>query len=456
LLKRAWFPVVVLIIAARAILPQAASAQTVAVDAALLEQLQQLIEQQQQQLNEQSNQLRTQSETIEVLRSRVDQMEEKTTETQTMASQAQTTADRAANTAQRASVGDLPETVVTSGNDRVRLAISGQINRAVNMVDDGAKTEAFFVDNDVSNSRLRFVGSADVTDDTTLGSIIEVAFSPNNSSDVSQDDESDGDLTDLRRVEAYARNDSYGRLLFGKGSAAADDTAEYDLSLVAGPIMYSGVADIVGGIVFTDGTNRIGPGVGTAFFNFDGDRQDRVRYDSPVIGPGLQISASAGSNERYDASITWGGDYGDWSGVDIGSVTTLAALSIRNPNDDNVDYRLAGSGSALHNPTGISVTLAGGMDEADTGDNPYNIYGKLGWDTSFFSFGQTGFGIDYTYGENVDAQGDEGTSFGFAAIQLLDDFSTELYAQLRYFDLDRTGTSFDEIIVGTVGARVKF
>ena len=245
--------------------------------------------------------------------------------------------------------------------------------------------------------------------------------------------------------------------MFGKGSAAADDTAEYDLSLVAGPIMYSGVSDIVGGIQFTDGTNLTGVAVGDAFFNFDGERQDRVRYDSPLIGPGLQVSASAGADEQYDLALTWGGDYGDWTGVNVGPFTTLGALSVREPNEANVDWRLAGSGSVLHSPTGISVTVAGGMDEAKSGDNPFNLYGKLGWDTSIFPIGPTGFGIDYTYGENISADGDEGTSFGIAAIQLIDDFSTELYAQFRFFELDRAaGLSFDDIYVGTVGARVKF
>ena len=84
------------------------------------------------------------------------------------------------------------------------------------------------------------------------------------------------------------RNDRYGRLQLGKGSSAADDTAEYDLSLVAGPIMYAGVADIAGGIIFTDGTELTRPRrstVGDAFFDFDGDRLARIRYDSPMFGP---------------------------------------------------------------------------------------------------------------------------------------------------------------------------
>ena len=447
---RTWPYALVLALVVQMFLSLPVRAQTVTVDAALLKQLQELVQQQQQQLG-------AQAETIEALKSRVEQLEEKSTETQSIATEAQSTAEKAFDTAERTSAGELPDKVVTSGQEKIKLAISGQLNRATNIADDGEKTRAYFVDNDVSNSRVRFVGTGQVTKETTLGTTVEIAFSPNNSFDVSQDNEQADDFIDVRKVEGSARNDRYGRLLFGKGSAAADDTAEYDLSLVAGPIMYSGVGDIVGGLQFVDDGDRTGVTVGDAFFNFDGNRQDRVRYDSPVFGPGVQLAVSAGSDQRYDAALTWGGDYGDWSGVDIGDFTTLGAVSIREPNANNVRWRLAGSFSTLHNPTGLSLTLSGGMDSKNRGDDPYNLYGKLGWDTSFFQFGPTGFGIDYTYGQDVSADGDDGISVGLAAVQLIEDYGTELYAQIRFFDLDRdNANSVDNIVVGTVGTRIKF
>jgi hypothetical protein len=427
-----------------------ARAQPVTVDSRMLDQLQQIIDRQAEQLGDQAR-------TIEALSSRVDQLERNAAETQAVAAGAQATAAQAIDTAQQAAAGASPAASVTSGNERVKLAISGQVNRAVNLADDGDKTKAYFVDNDVSNTRVRFDGTAAVAENTTVGSTVEVAFSPNNSFDVSQDNESADDFTDVRRADIWARNDAYGQLLFGKGQAAADDTAEYDLSLVAGPIMYSGVADPVGGLQFFDGDVLTGLTVGDAFFNFDGERQNRVRYDTPLFGPGLQFSVSAGEDQQYDAAITWGGDYGDWTGVEIGPFTTLGALSLRDPNEENIDFRLAGSFSTLHNDTGLSLTLSGGMDEASGGDNPYNLYGKLGWDTSFFEIGPTGFGIDATYSENVSGEGDEGVSFGFAAIQLIEDYGIEFYAQVRYFDLNRdAGGEVKEIIAGTVGSRVKF
>ncbi len=419
-----------------------------AVDRSLLEQLQQLIEQQQEQLKQQS-------ETIETLGERVDQLEKKPSESDTNITAAPETITEPT---EPSSAAQMPEKLVTSGSKKVSLAISGHINRAVNIADDGEDTQAYFVDNDVSNSRIRFVGTGQITPETSLGPTVEIAFSPNNSFDVSQDNEIADDFIDVRKVEAFVRNDRYGQVLFGKGAAAADDTAEYDLSLVAGPIMYSGIADIVGGLQFTDNDGELsGLTVGDAFFNFDGNRQDRVRYDSPVYGPGVQLSVSTGADQRADAAMTWGGDYGNWSGVDIGDVTTLGAVSIRDPNEDDVDLRLAGSFTALHNPTGVSVTVSAGTDSKDNAADPYNLYSKVGWDTSFFPVGPTGFGADLTYTENFSGDGDKGIGVGLAAIQLIEDFGMELYSQFRVFDLDReSGDNVNEIVVGTVGTRIKF
>lgn len=402
-------------------------------------------------------QLQVLTDQIQALQEELEQTRAETERAAKAAEDATDQANEVREAQEQATVDGKP--IVTSGNPNIRLGISGQINRAMNVANDGDDTKVYFVDNDVSNSRFRLVGSGDLGDGTTVGARIEVAVSPNNSSDVSQNNEDAGDSFDERLVEAFARNDSYGRLAFGKIKSATDDTSEYDLSLVAGPIMYSGVSDIVGGLQFTDGKSLTGITVGDAFYNFDGlGRKDGIRYDSPLFGPGLQISGGAYSDQRYDAAITWGGDYGDWSGVEFGDFLTLAAVGISDPNASGVDFRLDGSFSLLHMPTGLGLTLSSGREQAD-GKDPYNMYGKVSWDTRIFDIGDTGFGVDYTYGENV-CGGDcsDGQSVGFAAVQLVEDFGIELYSQVRWFSLNTRGAApnTDDIWVGTVGTRIKF
>ncbi len=335
------------------------------------------------------------------------------------------------------------------------LTFSGQLNPALNIVDDGKSTEVMIVDNDTSNSRLRFDVDAPFGQ-SRVGGTFEIAVSPNNSYAVSQIEKSADADFDVRRAEVTFRDDRWGRVMFGKGSVAADDVAEYDLSLVAGPIMYSGVADIVGGVLFTDGTDYTDITVGDAFFNFDPGRTDRIRYDTPMFGP-VQGSVSWGTDDQWAAAVTLGGDYGDWSGWELGDFTVLAAAGAYGGDSPDIDYTYLGSASFLHNPSGLSLTLSGGRSKLDEGDDPYNLYAKLGYDTEIWPIGPTGFGIDYTYGRNLTGDGGEGTSWGLAAVQKIESIDLELYSQLRFYDLDTSAYSgVENIVVGTLGTRFRF
>jgi hypothetical protein len=347
------------------------------------------------------------------------------------------------------------EPIASSGSDELALTISGQINRAFNVVDDGDKTKFYAVDNDVTNTRFRLVGEATV-DDWTFNSVLEQALSANNSYDVSQDNESSGDFLDTRKAELSARNDRFGAFFGGKGQGASDDVAEYDLSLVALGIMYSGVADPVGGIQFTESGNLTGETIGDAYANFDGlGRYNRLMYVSPNFG-GAQLAGSVGDDQQWDLALKFGYDYNDWTGIRIGPFTTLAGVAISDPSEPGVDYRLNGSVSTIHDASGLGLTLAAGGDDADR-DNPYFVYGKLSWDADFFDFGDTGFGVDLQYNENVLADNDSGYSLGVAALQQVDALGADFYAQLRYFDYDNDeGPSFDSVLGATTGFLVRF
>lgn len=338
---------------------------------------------------------------------------------------------------------------------RIRLDVSGQVNSAVNFAGDGRDTKAYFVDNDVSASRIRFAGVSTFDETWDLGSTLEVGLSPNNSFDVSQDDERAGDFISVRRAEVWALDQRFGRVMIGHGSGATNDIVAFDLTRVSGTIMGSGEF-VAGGLEFTDGEELSGVALFDAFFNFDGDRQPRVRYDTPNFGP-FQLAVSAGADQRYDLALAFGRDYDHWSGADLPGFTTIGGIGISRPNDDDEDYRLAGSWSILHDTSGVSLTLSGGMDAGTRGDDPYTLYGKLGWDTQLMRFGPTGFGVDYTWTENQVDDGDEGQTAGIAAVQVIESVGIELYSQFRWHTYDRDfGPDLDDLFLGTVGTRIRF
>jgi hypothetical protein len=251
------------------------------------------------------------------------------------------------------------EPVVSSSQPKIKVSLSGQVNRAINFANDGDSTKAYFVDNDVSDSRFRVLGLANYNEDVRFGGPLEVAFSPNNSSDVSQDNEDAGDLIDVRRTETGVDSKRWGCVWLGEGSAGTDNVAEYDLSGLD-VIMYAGVADIVGGLQFTADGDLTGLTVADAFFDFDGDRQNRVRYDTPVFGPGLQFSTSAGSDQRYDASLNWGGDFDQWTGWRSGR-------SRRSLRSASTTRARTASTIGSRAPDRLNLPVSSGVDHADDG-----------------------------------------------------------------------------------------
>jgi hypothetical protein len=344
--------------------------------------------------------------------------------------------------------------LVISGSDKVKLTLSGQINRAMNVIDDGDTTEAYFVDSDASNSRFRLVGTAKLDDDWTLGTRLEIAVAPNESSDVSQDNAESGDFFDQRYADIKLANKQYGTIYFGKGDTASNNSAEVDLS-GTDLVQYASIADIAAGMQFVEsGSNDLtGTTVSDAFKDFDGlSRKSRLRYDTPTFS-GFSLATSWISDKRWDASLWWNGKF---SGFKAGAAAAVAYIN-SDKNGENTDYQYDGSFSIIHEETGLNFTFSAGLQEVDNQSDPSNLWGKLGWRTDLVSYGKTSFGIDYGTTENLTTDSDEGHSYGVAAIQELDNYGAELYAQFRVFSLARDDDpNVEDLKVATIGTRVKF
>ena len=427
-----------LLLAVQMVFVSPASAQQGTADAKTVERLERMIQEQQQQL--------------ESMRRELNQLKQTAADAQTKAAEAKSEASQA-TTAVQETIGKKDEfrNLVSSSPGKIKLAISGQVNRAVNIIDDGKNTDAYFVDNDASNSRVRFIGTAKASDDLTVGSRIEVAFAPNDSSQVNQNTEDSGNFFDERWVEVSLTSKRFGKVSLGKGDSASNNTAEVDLSKTD-VVQYASIADIAGGMLFrqTSGDNRLTTvKVSDAFKDLDGlSRKDRLRYDTPTFY-GFSLAGSLISDQRWDASLWWGGQ-----GLGF---KAAGAAAIADPNQDNTNYQYDGSFSLLHEATGLNLTLSAGLLDYDGRNAGANLWGKLGWLTRFFPVGQTAFAVDYDRSTNFPTGTDKGYSVGGAVVQQFDDYGTELYVQYRLYSLDRdVEPSVENMNVGTIGARVKF
>jgi len=433
----------VLLLATLVFFVNTVAAEEGSVDAKTVERLERLIKEQQQQL--------------ESLQQQLNQLKKTATEAQTEAEEAKSAAEDLEERVNRASTAKATDVqaptgkVVTSGGGkRMKLAISGQVNRAVSIVDDGKNTDAYFVDIDDSESRVNLVGTARASDDLTLGTRIEVAIAPNKSGEVSQVNQESDDIFDQRWTEVSLDSKRFGKVSLGKGEVASFGISSVDLSRT-GVISYSTIVDTAGGMLFrqTSDDSLTDIRILDAFNDFNGlFRKNRLRYDTPRFY-GFHLSASAISDQRYDGSLWWGGQgYG---------FKAAAGAGFADPNEDDTGFQYAGSFSILHEDTGLNLTLSSGFLERDNQSDPKNYYAKLGWLTNLFPFGWTAFGVDYTRSQNLPTDDDDGYSVGVAAVQLFEKYGTELYGLYRLHSLDRdVEPSVHDISVVSIGARVKF
>lgn len=320
--------------------------------------------------------------------------------------------------------GDTPGGPEAPSN-KLSFSFTGQINRAVMHADDGHTQKHFNVDNNHSSTRAAVFGVMPTESGVTLGSTIEVGLNSESSSAAGQAPNAP-DISlgvTLRKAEIFAISERFGTFWIGRGSTAADGTAEVDLSgtRVAGN---SNIPALGGGISFAD-SGTIGsdgkPRVRSVFSNLDGGRTDRLRYGSRSLrGVALATSWSAGG--RWDVAIT------------------------------------SASASYVHE-SGWSGTLSLGRRtfKSETRANATYYYDKLGYRREIFGFGLTKLSIDF--GENDDLQRN-GDSAKFYGAQLVQDtgrrYELELYLSYRNYSLERPDANFDDINVVLAGARARF
>ena len=342
------------------------------------------------------------------------------------------------------------------GDDQSYVEIYGQIDKGVLVFDDGGETLGYVpVDNNDASTRggVRLYG--DMGNGWSIGANGEVEWTPYSTNNVDQLNHGDFDWDShlLRKAEIYFNSKAYGKVWLGQGSMASESTAEADLSGTS-VVGYSQVSDMAGGPFFRKDDGALSSvHVKDAFSNFDGvGRKLRARYDTPSF-QGFSIAASVGTQivptttdvTVWDVAARYDNTLGDYS--------VSGAVAFSKPADDQSLYD--GSISILHDPTGLSITLAAAYSDEQTVNSRYG-YVKLGYQTDIFDLGTTAFSIDGYFGKDVAAGGSDSTAFGAQLVQNLDYLRTELYLGARSYNYEEAAADFDDSLAVLAGARVKF
>ncbi len=370
--------------------------------------------------------------------------------------------------------------IMATGNDTVRLTFSGQINRALNIIDDGIDTDVYQVDNENASSRFRFIGETSPFRETQAVSLFEFEWPANGSLDVNQLEPNVPDALNktlnLRLLEVGFSNNRYGSFFIGKGWMASDGTSETDISGITTPA-WVGQTFAYGGMLPTAGDDFVLTEDAQAAFDADPDsvdltnpgnfvnifglgqdldglsRQQRIRYNTPIFG-GFQFSTSAAVNDLYDAAIRYGGST-SWARF-------AAAASWWTDSGDGGYEGYSGSASMLLTDDdawwgGLSLTLSAAKQDNDDLDNdPLTYYGKLAYTDRFFDIGRTGFAIMYSRNEDfrVTDETMDIVTVGFS--QNVDAIGTELYAGFTNTTFDNPDIDYNDMNMVQLGAMIRF
>jgi hypothetical protein len=402
---------------------------------------------------------------------------------------------------------------VASGGDKIRVSLSGQVNRAIIYGNDGKSSNFRNVDNSISSTRFRFLGVGQVTPETSVGTNIEVELRQNPSATTTllqNLPQPAGSVSPtIRQGDVFVANQDWGGLRLGFGSTASFQTNEVDLSgtvmahYVSAPDMNGGfsfrqrgaalVPGGAGGKLVLSPDGAFGPAVGSVFNFFGGLVRDaRIRYDTPVW-EGLQFSTSYVDGGAYDAALRLARSFDGfrlvaavagvdathrnhtpvanlgYAGVPAGFIggTSLAGVNaapsapVQADVSANGSRHFDGSFSVLAD-SGLSLTMAGGVRDPRYRDplgrplSPNLVYVKLGYQHDFFSFGRTAFSADFINQDELIFNGDNTQSYSLGLVQNIDATATELFASVRHESLHRSFGQFHPIEAAWTGARVRF
>jgi predicted porin len=330
----------------------------------------------------------------------------------------------------------------------VKYKLSGQINRAAVYQNDGENSDIQFVDNGASGTRWRMNGSEDIGNGMKVGFNWEWQASSNpGTAAIGADGDTFGSA--LRKAEVWFSG-GWGKVSLGQGDGAGNGLTEIDLSdtwnaaYVVQDEMGGGMAWRTG----SGGTIAGGLTYGTTYQTFDAfSRYDRVRYDSPALGP-VTISVSAGAQNKYEGAVRWS------QGIGGGQIS--AGLFYGTHSNGGIDDTFGGSIAYLFSfGTNLLISYSESTPNAVGATTGTNIYGKVGhkWGNNAVSLG---------YGISEDAPGavgfkNAGVNIGFN--HNIPKAKVDLYAGLNFATLDSSpaGTpSVDDIYTVTVGTKLKF
>jgi len=350
-------------------------------------------------------------------------------------------------------VAELEATTARHGTNQLSFRLYGQVNRALLMWNDGFDSSSHVVDNHTSSTRFGFVGQASLKPGWTAGYRLEIdAPFPSSDEIFNAADGRTGmpaASNQLRVRQNYwtVANKDLGGVSVGYQSPATDDVTIINLGsqMNDAAVHYNNAfrirLDLAKPAIITDLT------WGQIAHNVDSLRGNFVRYDTPIVN-GFLLSAAL-NDEVWDVALRYQKQANAFR----------FAGGIGYMQDAERQFQdLRGSASLIHDPSGLYLSLAGGVRNAThalAGPDKaaYFTYSQLGISKQWLSYGKTtiyadyGFYKDFNVSEPLSINPDtnlavvwgtltstEVRRWGFGIEQGFAAAATLVYAQAHFYD----------------------
>ena len=296
----------------------------------------------------------------------------------------------------------------------VDFSVSGRVSRALVITDSDDSTSAAVGDWGSSGSRIRASGSNEMMDGMTVGGNLEYAA---------------GDSLKLRYAEVYYSG-AFGKISIGQGDEGGEGSVYSDKSGVSG----IGHGQEKGSI----------PTTRRAYFGSldgGGGRNERIRYDTPAIGP-VSAAISVGNDDEVSAGVKISQSFGDTAfGAKLGVSRVAGATNDDGSPADDTDTISASAGIKL--PAGITVSGAWGtMDIEGAASDPSFFQATVG-----YVMGDTSVGVSWYASTDFTNDGSEGTAIGIGATHNLPKVNASVTAAVQNYSVeDGTMVDSDETV----------
>lgn len=374
-------------------------------------------------------------------------------------------------------VADLESTVVTRGNRKMSLTLSGQVSRSILYWNDGDKSGTYAgLDNQTQSTRFALTGSAKISPTLMAGfevmTEIGMGARSNEVNQLNGDGAVSGDSgLAVRTANWWLEDKAMGRVTVGRlnlgGPVATIDLGGISTVASASPAQVGGGMFVFGGPLAM--SNLLGP-------TYGGDRIEAVRYDTANLG-GFVGSAAWGEDKVWSTSIRYAGEFsGIRIAAGVGYQKQDAETFTGGLDTATAAFRgeaeWSASAAAMHVASGIFAQGQFSRSEFFNGSEATFYLAQGGISKNWFGPGNTSL-----YGEYGKAEGYVKTFlpaawtsdvnsdvmfYGVGAIQQLDAAAMEIFLGWRRFDMEVSTPLFgglkvdDQIDIVHGGARIRF